>query len=171
MDQEPDDRETADRSEYFSEWYGENRFDVLAKRRDKYANDPDYAKKARESSRRYRDEVKSGKRVPGESGQERGPVMVKMDGYHVEARTVRHLAEGIGRSVQTINYWTKHGSFPDTPLKTPGGHRLYTDDMIEVVRSAVESRLEIPRGDLEFKREIVTGWRALGAYRRGRSVA
>lgn len=158
------DERTEDRSEYYGEWYQKNRDSVLSKRRDKYANDPEHAKRQREAARRYRQEVKTGKRVPGETGSSRGPVMVNVGGEHVEAFTVRYLADGIGRSVQTVNHWTKNGIFPDTPLKTPGGHRLYTEDMIDVVRTAVESRIEIPRNDESFKKEIADGWRELGVY-------
>jgi len=155
-----------DRTEYFQNWYENNREDLLAKRREKYASDQKHAEKCRKRARRYRREVRNGQRVAPEVGQARSPIQVQIRGGVEDAWTIPWLAEGIDRSVQTINYWTKNGLFPDTPIKTPGGHRLYTESMIEAVKEVLGQRDGglVSRDDRDFHRQIKTRWKKLGVY-------
>ena len=92
--------------------------------------------------------------------------MIQIRSETDEAWTIPWLAEGIERSVQTINYWTKHGLFPDTPIKTPGGHRLYTENMIQAVKEVLEQRDGglVSRDDPDFKRQIEKRWKKQGVY-------
>lgn len=155
-----------DRTEYYTEWYEQNRADLLARRREKYAKDEKHAEGCRKRARKYRKEVRTGKRKRPEEGVARGPINILVRGEVLQAWTIPWLAEGIERSVQTVNYWTKHGLFPDTPVKTPGGNRLYTEDMIDVVKEVLDQREGglVSRTDPDFNRQIRTRWRKLGVY-------
>ena len=39
---------------YFSKWYEENKQKLSERRKNRYANDPEYAERQREAARRYR---------------------------------------------------------------------------------------------------------------------
>lgn len=155
-----------DRTEYYQDWYEKNREELLARRREKYASDKGHAEKCRKRARRYRKEVRTGARKKPEEGAARGPISVQVRGEILEAWTIPWLADGIERSVQTVNYWTKHGLFPDTPIKTPGGNRLYTEDMITAVKEILDQREGglVSRTDKDFHRQIKARWKKLGVY-------
>ena len=156
-----------DRTEYYQDWYEKNREELLARRRDKYASDKGHAEKCRKRARNYRREVRTGVREKPAAGVARGPIGIVVRGKSLEAWTIPWLADGIGRSVQTVNYWTKHGLFPDTPIKTPGGNRLYTKEMISAVEEILEQRDRglVSRTDPDFKRQIASRWKKLGVYK------
>ena len=156
-----------DRTEYYTAWYNKNRAALLARRREKYAKDTVHAAECRKRARDYRKDVKAGTRKPPEEGVARAPINITVRGDVLGAWTITWLAEGIERSVQTVNYWTKHGLFPDTPVKTPGGNRLYTEAMIEVVKEVLKEREGglVTRRDRTFLRQIRAGWRKLGVYK------
>lgn len=158
--------EMGERTEYYQDWYAKNRESLLARRREKYAKDRKHAEKCRKRARKYRAEIRNGDRKAPEDGGARGPISVIVKGDLVEAWTIPWLADGIERSVQTINYWTKHGLFPDTPIKTPGGNRLYTEDMIAVVKEVLDQRDGglVSRNDPDFHRQIKSRWKKLGVY-------
>ena len=149
---------TTDRSAYYQSWYATNRSGIREARRKRYASDPGYAEECRARSRAYRETQRQAREDKG--------WRVEMDGKQREAFTVRKLADGLGRSIQTINYWHRHGILPETPLRTPGKSRvrLYTEGMIKVVVSASRKRDSVARSDLKFGGEIRRGWSGLGAY-------
>jgi DNA-binding transcriptional MerR regulator len=80
----------------------------------------------------------------------------------VLASTITVAAERIGRSVDTLNHWSKVGLLPVTPLRSPRGDRLYTDGMILVMKMAIMKRGQVSVKDQTFRAEIVSGWRELG---------
>ena len=155
-----------DRTEYYQEWYGKNREGLLSRRREKYASDEKHAEKCRKRAKKYRKQVRTGERKRPVDGAARGPINVSIKGEIVEAWTIPWLADGIERSVQTVNYWTKHGLFPDTPIKTPGGNRLYTEAMIGVVKDVLDQREGglVSRSDPDFHRQIKSRWKKLGVF-------
>ena len=150
-----------DRSAYFQEWYAANKSNVRASRRDRYASDPEYAEECRKRAREYREGLRTSGKRP-EVRVARAPVMVTVAGRELKGWTVRRLAEGIGRSVSTVNHWQRHGILPETPLRTAGGVRLYTDPMIRVVKRALRNRSVVTREDLKFCGEIRRGWSDIG---------
>lgn len=150
--------EMGERSEYFNEWYTENRSDLLVTRRDKYKSDPEYAEQCRERARQYR---ARGGAATAESRPRRSHT-VTIGGTQHEAWTVGFLAKGVGRSVATVNHWERNGLMPRTPLKTDAGDRLYTKAMIAVVASQVKKRRTVKRTDDAFRVAIDKGWKKLG---------
>lgn len=89
--------------------------------------------------------------------------VVEVNGEQVECYTVEMLSRAIGRSKYMVPVWEKNGVIPRTPLTNKRGWRLYTPDMIEVVRTAVKRRggsiLKDPEGIYE---DVAAGWEMLG---------
>ena len=151
--------DVSDREEYYKEWYEKNRENVLKGRREKYRDDPEYAKRCRDAAKSYRARAKRlGKKPRGR----RGPVQMMVSGVPRQAFPISYLAERIERSVSTVNNWSRGGSLPETPLRTGGGMRLYTDGMIEVVREHVEEWGKVPEFDKKFRDGILDGWKQIG---------
>ncbi len=161
-----------DRGEYFQAYYIERKAELSAAKKQRYDDDPDYRKKAKEAAQRARlrqkierkRQIASGEIVPVNRSSPRGPGVVIVDGDDVAAYTVTVAAKMIKRSVDTINYWTRIGLFPETPIRSARGDRLYTDGMILVVKTAVARRGKIASSDETFRAEIEGGWRELGVY-------
>ena len=158
------------RSEYYRTYYEDHRTDLSEKRRDRYQNDPEYREKAKEDARRYRQRKKAereqlraeGKLPPARPKGPRKPIEVEVNGSKALAHTITVAADRIGRSVDTLNHWSKVGLLPATPIRSQRGDRLFTDGMILVVRMAVMKRGEVSVKDPTFKEEIEDGWRGLG---------
>lgn len=138
------------RVEYNKSYYAKNRERLLEKKRHRYATDDD-----------YRSKVKADATSRRKSASARG-VQVEVLGKKVGAVRVRDLAKRLGRSVSTINFWQKHGTIPETPYRTPGGYRLYTDKMVEGVSDALTIIEKPSRGDKEFRSAVVGAWRRAG---------
>ena len=149
---------------YYKEWYEKNREDLLARRRAKYRDDEGYAAKCRESARDYRRRCRKTEKTEGPQTRERKPVYVEVGGERRVGWSVGHLAKRINRSVPTINHWAKHGLLPETPIRSGGGARLYTDAMIMAVGEAVNRRGQVSKSDESFRSEIVEKWENLGVF-------
>ena len=100
-----------------------------------------------------------GVRVP----RVRRPVMVRLNGVEVPMYSVGVLARSIQRSVVTVNYWERKGIFPVTPFKKGKGERLFSKEMIEVVKKALEDHgPRVSLSNQQFCVDIAEGWKALG---------
>ncbi len=158
------------RRDYFAAYYEENQGQLSEKRRDKYASDPEYRERAKEAARRYRAKRREererlraeGKLPPARQTGPRKPVKVEINEVLLDAYTITVAAQKIGRSVDTMNHWSKIGALPVTPIRSKRGDRLYTDGMIRVIREAVQKRGEVSIKDATFYREIMEGWAQLG---------
>lgn len=155
-----------DRTEYFQHYYQERRDDLSVKRHNLYHTDPEYREKAKQAARDYRRRKKeerdrlraAGELPPARVRGPRKPVKVMVNGNTCLAYTVTLTAERLGRSVDTINYWTKVGLLPITPLRSKRGDRLYTDAMIVVMQMAISRRGKVALRDKTFYEEIRDGW-------------
>ena len=88
---------------------------------------------------------------------------IQINGEEVECHTVEMLARAIGRSKYMIPVWEKRGVLPRSPLTNKRGWRLYTVDMIEVVRTAVQRQGGGVLKDAETVYEdVAAGWEMLG---------
>ena len=150
------------REGYFEDWYKQNRLSILARRRERYANDPDYAARCREASSKYREGLKGRRQSNPPAKRPRKPTALVLNGVPTQGWSVGHLAAKIGRSIPTVNHWAKQGLLPETPLRGNGDARLYTEEMMRVVSSAVLRRGEVKKTDRSFYEEIEEGWRELG---------
>lgn len=150
------------REEYYREWYDEHRPELLVKRRSRYATDPEYAERCRESARKYRRERKG--RTDVAEKRPRKPFTVTVGGHTDKGYTVGYVAEKVGRSVATVNHWLKSGLLPVTPLVSDGGARLYTERMIAVIAREVSSRDRVMKSDKTFYSSILQEWESMGVF-------
>jgi len=161
-----------DRKEYFQNYYEEHKTDLSQKRHDRYHSDPEYRERAKAAARAYRQKKKeererlraSGKLPPARPKGPRKPVSVMVRGETHKAYTVTIAAERLNRSVDTINYWTKVGLLPVTPIRSKRGDRLYTDAMIMVMQMAISRRGKVALHDDSFREEIESGWKEIGVF-------
>jgi len=164
--------EKKDRKAYFQFYYAERKADLSQKRKDRYQADPEYRERAKEAARAYRRRKKeererlraSGELPPARPKGPRKPVDVMIRGERCQAYTVTVTAQRLNRSVDTINYWTKVGLLPPTPIRSKRGDRLYTDAMIVVMQTAISRRGKVALKDTAFCQEILDGWREAGVY-------
>lgn len=158
----------------YKDWYEKNKEAVAARRRARYHEDKKYREKVLRQNKEYRDKkardrpqiTKTKVRIP----KHRKPVSasIKVRGKFVVAQLVHvgAFARSIGRSVATIHQWERLGLLPRTPYNLKGktkSERLYTADMILVVKKVLETRgASVSSSDPTFCKEILTGWKRAG---------
>lgn len=148
----------------FTTWYygGDNRKKLSTKRRDEYANNPEYREACLARSRAYRERRKSGGHTPVSTPPR--PHRVKYRGRWRNAWTIRIFATRISRNTKTIYAWLSGDLLPTTPLTSTGGHRLYTDEMIAAVADVLEEFISIVHSSTDFYGRVLELWTALGIY-------
>jgi hypothetical protein len=142
-----------DKSVYFAKYYKKNRPAILAKRRIRYKNDPEYRikmqEKARERARLKAEERRKQKVVEiqqhadnlrqqkidldslGSQKVKRWPV-----GDFVTASVV---AEALDVSLGTLGNWIRGGIIPQPTISSTAGKHLFSVDYLSLVR---ECRIE-----------------------------
>lgn len=78
------------------------------------------------------------------------------------------LARALQRTVVTMEQMEQRGALPETPFRaTTTGYRLYSREMIEDVRKAMDARGGTIRGEdrwLDFHQEVEKAWTKLGVF-------
>jgi len=155
---------------YFKEYYGENRGEISERRRERYANDPEYRGKVLQRSREYREEQRSQGRVRLPK-YAHGRKFETGNGGSIELFTIGAFARAIGRSVQCVNHWERQGIMPKTPYRLLQGSdgrerwfRFYTREQANVVLEIIgeKGRLDPPIDIAAMNKAIMEGWRAAG---------
>jgi DNA-binding transcriptional MerR regulator len=91
-----------------------------------------------------------------------------LDGRQERLRMFRVgvLARAVDRTVVTVEQMEQKGILPVTPFRySQTGYRLYTVEMIDVVRHAMEAHLEDTQNETlvkAFKAAVLSGWNELG---------
>lgn len=123
-----DDSNSQERSrETVRRWYHGHADEYNEKRRQKYQDDPDARKRARERARKYRERRRKGNAVSDDplyryvNGS--GPCEYGV-GTRIEVWTTGQIAEELGATPQMLRNWEKKGWIPDSIF--PDKHRLYT---------------------------------------------
>lgn len=158
----------------YKDWYERNKERLAERRKIKYHSDKKHRKKVLEQNREWRaskakerdEKPKPKVRIP----KHRKPIemMVQINGTTEEASLVHigTFARIIGRSVPTIHQWERLGLLPRTPYllrSRSKQERLYTEEMIRVVKKALSTRgPTISSADSTFREEIVEGWETAG---------
>lgn len=144
--------QTSDRAKaQHRKWYGENRDDYNALRRQRYAEDKEARKKARERAARYRNA-----KPPIERTLTR-----ELNGKVVEVFSTGQVAEAMGRTPQMLRNWENADMIP--PSSFPDKHRLYTKRQVRMLVS-LESIISTNRGSWSHPkvkakvRSIVKRW-------------
>lgn len=150
------EKELEHNREYQKGYYADNRVEILAKRREKYKNDPTYKSSSRARDLRnywfrQREENAPDKALPEvsfEGVSPKGHVEIVVDNQNDvrHGQTVKVAVYGtpelgtfLGRDPQTIRKWLKSGVIPEPSIRgdaLPEGHvlkrgraqRLYTED-------------------------------------------
>lgn len=105
-----------DSSDYFKEWYSRNRDEFLARRRERYTSDTEYAERQRRYTKESRDRKKSGEIQEG--------------------KTLNDLARALDLSTGTLRYWLKQGYMPTPQKHESSGRYIVSDESIALIKSA-----------------------------------
>lgn len=162
----------------YKDWYSRNKKALAERRKARYQKDRKYRKKKLANSKRYKDriiaeEVEAGIREEAPirpPPKERAPVVASINLYGkavlIQMVFVGTFAAEIGKSVHTIYHWERKGLLPKTPFYTKRGprrERLYTLDMIKVVRKELRKRNNIVFAqDPTFYDDVANGWALTG---------
>jgi len=163
-------KEERDRSQYQRDYYESHRDALSERRQERYRGDPAYRDEAIRRARDYRARKRQererlreqGLLPPPRTSGPRTPLRVLVNGEQTVAYTVGRVAQDLGRSKNTLNYWTRIGLLPPTPYRSPRGDRLYTEAMVLVLRFALGRRPRVSARDREFTEEVRRGWEGLG---------
>jgi len=158
----------------YKEWYERNKESLAERRKNRYHEDKKYRQKVLQQNRDYRaKKAKERKAKPKPKvriPKHRKPVEmeIQVNGHRVNTQLVHvgAFARAIGRSVPTIHQWERLGLLPRTPYMLQSKskqERLYTEDMIKVVREVLGVRgATVSSSDPTFRQEIIDGWMAVG---------
>lgn len=127
---------------YWERYWRENKGAILAKRRKKYANDPEYREAIKERSRRrWREELKKGGREKGKKPEKRylRPKIVVIRGHEVRVYGIGELADLIGYTVATLKNWEKLGVLPPATAVDGHGRRWFSVAFIQWFDSVIEA--------------------------------
>lgn len=117
---------------YNERWYQENKDSLSAKRREQYANDPEYRADSIKRSREYKAQRKKGTAL--------SRVMYRtINGKQERVFTTGMVAELLGCSDQYIRNLHKRGAVP--PCVLPGVHRLYTYAQVNLLDQIVTGQI------------------------------
>jgi hypothetical protein len=162
------------RREYYAKWWKENAQIRRVKRRERYATDKAFRDECQERVKANQERVRKVIAAGGSVKNEGRSLFVLIGGVRTECLTIGQLCTRVGRSQRSLNDWQRWELFPHTPIRTEGNVRLYTAEMIEVVRLAIESRPGskkfVRKGDTEFYEQISKGWQKLGIDRRTKYI-
>jgi len=133
-------------SEYFSQWYAENKEELSARRRQKYQEDPEYREKVRAQAREAKKRFLEKKRKEREKNKDKEqPVWFKVQYGKKEVAvrmfTAGQLSKRLGRKTQTIRLWERKGVIPEAMYRNGARDRLYTElqvrEIVEIYSQCV----------------------------------
>jgi len=148
----------------FKTWYAKNKEDFNAKRRARYANDPEYRAKQRARTEEWKARQRELRRAErGDAPRTRDrTIMVECAGGKVAMHTIGVFSERVGKSIVTLRSWERKGFLPESPFRSSRGDRLYTDAMIDVVAGIVAGRSIVQMDDEMAKAKIRQVWEDQG---------
>jgi|APIni6443716594_1056825.scaffolds.fasta_scaffold00007_16 hypothetical protein len=140
---------TADKSVYFAQYYNVNSPAILAKRRLRYKNDPEYRKKmqekARERARRKADERRSDKidqmkqyadQIQKHKVDLSGLGSQKVKRWPVgDFVTASVVADALDVSLGTLGNWIRGGVVPPPTVSSTAGKHLFSIQYLDLVRA------------------------------------
>jgi len=161
------------RKRYFRAYYKERREEILQRRKERYASDPEYrervTKYANDSHARkklaYQKKKENGE-LPPRKHTPRGPSAPRtalINGQELKVVTISKVGRAIGRTLVTLRRWINTGLMPESPI-ADGSLKYYTDGMVLTIEVALMKRGRLKHDDFKFGKEIEEGWRKLGVY-------
>jgi DNA-binding transcriptional MerR regulator len=147
---------------YFQEWYEDNCDELNKRRRERYAEDPEYRKRvqrwnrdarARRRKEAEKEERKAKQAVKIQTSGAWKTVEVEVDGVKVRMFTIGALAKATGKGISTIRVWERNGVLPETPYRSKKGDRLYTLEMVESIQAALRKAGKLNIAVLKEKKQ------------------
>ena len=127
--------------DYWTRYYRENKEKILAKKRERYQNDPQYREGIKERARaRWRDELRKGGREKGLKKDKRylRPKIVQIDGKDVVVHSIGEFADRIGYTIATLKNWETLGVLPRATAVDDNGRRWYSEKFMVWFDSTIE---------------------------------
>jgi len=170
--------EKSERDQYMRNYYTENRERILARRRIRYANDPEYKRKLTEQRRRTRQrkrllEKRDVRKELGDTIRDKGKPMKIYNNQRthyaiVRMFTVGRVADLIGIKRTHIYNWIHANRLPEANYVMKNGWRLFTEYEVHIIKDCVRRakiRMKMRgydfRMDKKLEEEIKTKLNAL----------
>jgi hypothetical protein len=150
---------TTNTETYWDRYWRENKEKILAKRRKRYAEDPEYRESIKARSRkRWREELRKGGREKGKKPGKRylRPKVVVIRGIDVKVFGIGEFADLIGYTVATLKNWERLGILPQATAVDGHGRRWYSKAFIGWFDGVIE-RFRDHGWELEKFKEAVEG--------------
>lgn len=137
-----------DKSIYFARYYRDHRPSILAKRRLRYRNDPEYREKMQEKARdRARLKAEERRKQQVSNTQQRADDLKNhsIDFEALGAQKLKHwpvgdfvtasvVAEALGVSRETLGNWIRGNMIPPPTISSTAGKHLFSIDYLSLVR-------------------------------------
>lgn len=136
---------TAFMSTKYDAWYAKNGGARNKRRRERYANDPEYRSRAKGSSRPRRDAPAVLPTIPAPRRWSTVTYTDPETGVVETLFSVAALEAATGASQQALRNWEARGQIAKPDVRAPGGARLYRLTTIETIRSQIQAAGLTPR--------------------------
>jgi hypothetical protein len=128
----------SERTPYHQSYYERNRERILALKREKYANDPEYRAKADATTKRNRKRKQALKAAQqkGRLPSETVTMVIELpNGEHVSTQmyTTTDAAEALGISGPTLRRWVQRGAVPKPQYRIRNDLPAFTQDQVRVI--------------------------------------
>lgn len=137
---------------YYQDWYEKNGKNLSARRKERYATDPEYRSKILSRNKETRSESRKveevertkayrARRITSTGSWKTVDKTVEIDGEKVTIKmfTIGAVAKAIGRGISTVRVWEREGLLPKTSYRSDKGDRLYTLDAVTEMRRVLRS--------------------------------
>ena len=113
---------------YTKEWWEKNKEEVLAGRRQRYHEDPEYRARVLARSAEYRKKRKK--------ERDANPATIHLNGKDVKAIPVTEVLEIVGIDAERLKYYQRQGYIPPAFVSRP--QRLYTLQQAQHIKQLTE---------------------------------
>lgn len=153
--------------QYEHSYYKRHRMEILKQRRQRYAQDPEYAERIRRLAR------ERGKRKKKRRNTKFPPMAryytITVDGKDrdVLMYEVGALAQRLGRGARTIQAWETKGTIPAALYRSDINRRLYTEDQVEALDAAMQKACKENAGGVKvvvLRKIFFEAWNALDSH-------
>lgn len=158
------------KKEYLREYYRKNKELLAEKKRDRYQNDPEYRKSSSERSKKYAkakrekylEQVRLGIIIPDKKNRQ---YYAEVRGEKLLAYNRETIAKRTCKSYGEIRLLQSKGFIPRSPFNGTQSCMVYTDGMIDVIRTVLDryKRFEMKHKTV-IRTAIINGWSEIGVY-------
>jgi len=164
-----------DKSDYFAKYYKEHRPAILAKRRLRYKNDPEYRAKMQKKARdRARQKIGARRTETIANIQQKATDLKnqtidldslgsqKVKRWPVgEFVTASVMAEALGVSLATLGNWVKSGIVPSPTVSSTAGKHLFSVEYLDLVRTCRIDVLAAGGANDDFRKLVTEKYKTI----------